>query len=194
MTSESTVSETAVSSTQPGRRKKSNVKKSAAKTQAKSKTNNSKSPRANGLLSQKAQKQKAAQIPTSQLTVEHYADRPNPELSWAAAILKRAKSTERQRKKAAEIMSRAGTERAGQKLSAFWQSMTPKQKRELAARGGRRRWEIWREEQAALHGNVSLDDNASQDGVGSLDGNVSLDGAASQDGVGSASSADETNL
>ena len=150
MTSESTELETAVSPTQSKRKATSATHKSVAKSKTKS-------PRADGSMSQKAQKQKAAQIPTSQLTVEHYADRPNPELSWAAAILKRSKSTERQRKKAAEIMSRAGTERAGKKLSAFWQNLTPEQKRDLAARGGRRRWEIWREEQASLHGAASLD-------------------------------------
>ena len=169
MTSESTESENAspsktaasaagrnkVGKTKAVTSKPATTKKSSAKSKAKT-------SRADGTLSQKAQKQKAAQIPTSQLTVEDYADRPNPELSWAAAILKRSKSTDRQRKKAAEVMSRAGTERAGKKLSAFWQNLTPEAKRELAARGGRRRWEIWREEQAALHGTL---DGASSDGA-----------------------------
>ncbi len=172
MTSESTELETAVNSTQQSRKKSSTAKKSTASSKKKL-------SRADGRLSQKAQKHKASQIPTSQLTVEHYADRPNPELSWAAAILKRTKSTERQRKKAAEIMSRAGTERAGKKLSAFWQSMTPEQKRELAARGGRRRWEIWREEQAALHGDTSLDGAASHNGVSAHEADGSHNGGVS---------------
>jgi hypothetical protein len=85
------------------------------------------------------------------LTVEHYADRPNPELSWAAAILKRGKSTPRQRAKAAAIMSRYGTKKSAPKIKSFWQALSPAEKREIAARGGRRRWEIWREQQAALH-------------------------------------------
>ncbi len=144
--------ETAATAVKKGRPKKAGDKIKAKK------------PRRASESSQKAQKQLASQIPTSQLTVENYADRPNPELSWAAAILKRTKSTERQRKKAAEIMSRAGTERAGKKLSQFWQSMTPEQKRELAARGGRRRWEIWREEQAALHGNAQNGDSQNPPG------------------------------
>lgn len=164
MTSESTESKTTIQSktesSAAGRKKAATTKAATAKkSSVKSKT---KTSRAGGSLSQKAQKQQASQIPTSQLTVEDYADRPNPELSWAAAILKRSKSTDRQRKKAAEIMSRAGTERAGKKLSAYWQNLSPEARRELAARGGRRRWEIWREEQAALHGTL---DGAANDGV-----------------------------
>lgn len=103
-------------------------------------------------LSQKARKQQLARVPTSELTVEHYADRPNPELSWAAAILKRQASGQRQRQKAAEIMSRVGVPNSSGKLSAYWKSLTPEQRHELAQRAGRRRWEIWREERERLEG------------------------------------------
>ena len=103
-------------------------------------------------LSQKALKQQLARVPTSELTVEHYADRPNPELSWAAAILKRQASGQRQRQKAAEIMSRVGVPNSSGKLAAYWKSLTPEQRHEIAQRAGRRRWEIWREERARMEG------------------------------------------
>ncbi|MDF2439816.1 MAG: hypothetical protein JWN98_800 [Abditibacteriota bacterium] len=103
-------------------------------------------------LSQKARKQQLSRVPTSELTVEHYADRPNPELSWAAAILKRQLSGQRQRQKAAEIMSRFGVPNSSGKLAAYWKSLTPEQRHEIAQRAGRRRWEIWREERARLEG------------------------------------------
>lgn len=103
-------------------------------------------------LSQKEKKRLAAKIPTSRLTVEHYADRPNPELSWAAAILKRGKSSDRQRAKAAAIMSRYGAKKSAPKIAAYWKALSPPEKHEIAARGGRRRWEIWREQRAATHG------------------------------------------
>jgi len=100
----------------------------------------------------RARKQQAARIPTAELTVEHYADRPNPELSWAAAILKRRRSGARQRQEAAEIMSRSGAAKSAPQLVAYWKSLTPEARSELAASGGRRRWEIWRQEQEALAG------------------------------------------
>ncbi len=101
-------------------------------------------------LSQKALKQQLSRVPSSELTVEHYADRPNPELSWAAAILKRQQSGEEQRRKAAEIMSRVGAPKSSGKLAAYLNSLTPEQRHEIAQRAGRRRWEIWREKQARL--------------------------------------------
>jgi len=88
-----------------------------------------------------------SQIPTSELTVEHYADRPNPELSWAAAILKRRNSGKVQRREAARIFSHAGGKR-----ESPWSKLPPEQRSEIARRGGVRRWEIWREEQARLEG------------------------------------------
>jgi hypothetical protein len=97
-------------------------------------------------------RQQLSRIPSSELTVEDYADRPNPELSWAAAILKRGRSGENQRKKAAEIMSRFGVPNSRGKLAAYLKAMPPEQRHELAQRAGRRRWEIWREEQARLQG------------------------------------------
>jgi hypothetical protein len=106
-------------------------------------------------LSQKALKQQVARIPTSELTVEHYADRPNPELSWAAAILKRQRSGARQRQKAAEIMSRYGVPGSSGRLAAYLKSLPPEERHELAQRAGRRRWEIWREKRARMEGNDS---------------------------------------
>ncbi len=88
-----------------------------------------------------------SKIPTSELTIEHYADRPNPELSWAAAILKRRNSGKIQRREAARIFSYA----AGKRQSP-WSKLPPEQRSEIARRGGVRRWEIWREEQARLEG------------------------------------------
>ena len=88
-----------------------------------------------------------SKIPTSELTIEHYADRPNPELSWAAAILKRRNSGKIQRREAACIVSEA----AGKRESP-WSKLPPEQRSEIARRGGVRRWEIWREEQARLEG------------------------------------------
>ena len=101
-------------------------------------------------LSKVALKQQIARVPTSELTVEHYADRPNPELSWAAAILKRRASGKRQRSEAARIFSQAS--RQGQ---STWSNLSPEQRSEIARRGGVRRWEIWREEQARLSGKSS---------------------------------------
>ena len=98
-------------------------------------------------LSQVALKQQAARVPTSELTVEHYADRPNPELSWAAAILKRRNSGKVQRREAARIFSHAGGKR-----ESPWSKLPPEQRSEIARRGGVRRWQIWREEQTRLEG------------------------------------------
>jgi hypothetical protein len=97
-------------------------------------------------------RQQLSRVPSSDLTVEHYADRANPELSWAAAILKRGRSGENQRKKAAEIMSRYGVPKSRGKLAAYLKALPPEQRHEIAQRAGRRRWEIWREEQARLQG------------------------------------------
>jgi hypothetical protein len=97
--------------------------------------------------SQKARKQQAARVPTSELTVEHYADRPNPELSWAAAILKRRASGKAQRREAARIVSQAFGKR-----ESPWSKLPPEQRSEIARRGGVRRWEIWREERARMEG------------------------------------------
>ncbi len=90
-------------------------------------------------------KKQISRIPTSELTVEHYADRANPELSWAAAILKRKASGKLQRREAALIFSRAS-----RKNQSNWSKLTPEQRSEIARRGGVRRWEIWREAQARL--------------------------------------------
>jgi hypothetical protein len=106
-------------------------------------------------LSQKARKQQLARIPSSELTVEHYADRPNPELSWAAAILKRGRSGARQRQKAAEIMSRFGAPASSGRLAAYLKSLPPEERHEIAQRAGRRRWEIWREHRAQMEGKGS---------------------------------------
>ena len=100
-------------------------------------------------------KRQEAKIPTSELTIEHYADRPNPELSWAAAILKRRNSGKLQRREAARIFSHAGGKR-----ESPWSKLPPKERSEIARRGGVRRWEIWREEQARLQGK----DNSSNSG------------------------------
>ncbi len=97
-------------------------------------------------------RQQLSRVPSSELTVEHYADRANPELSWAAAILKRGRSGENQRKKAAEIMSRYGVPNSRGKLAAYLKALSPEKRHEIAQRAGRRRWEIWREEQARLQG------------------------------------------
>jgi hypothetical protein len=97
-------------------------------------------------------RQQLSRVPSSELTVAHYADRPNPELSWAAAILKRGRSGGNQRKKAAEIMSRFGVPNSRGKLAAYLKALPPEQRHEIAQRAGRRRWEIWREEQARLQG------------------------------------------
>ena len=94
-----------------------------------------------------ALKRQAARIPTSELTMEHYADRPNPALSWAAAILKRERSGKLQRREAAAIISRAAD-----KSKSSWSKLSPEQRSEIARRGGVRRWEIWREEQARQAG------------------------------------------
>lgn len=88
-----------------------------------------------------------AKMPTSELTIEQYADRPNPELSWAAAILKRRNSGKLQRREAARIFSYA----AGKRQSP-WSKLSPEERSEIARRGGVRRWEIWREERARLEG------------------------------------------
>ena len=97
-----------------------------------------------------ALKAQVSKIPTSQLTIEHYADRPNPELSWAAAILKRRNSGKLQRQEAARVFSHA----AGKRESP-WSKLPPEERSEIARRGGVRRWEIWREEQARLEGKDS---------------------------------------
>lgn len=97
-------------------------------------------------------RQQLSRVPSSELTVEHYADRANPELSWAAAILKRGRSGENQRKKAAEIMSRYGVPNSRGKLAAYLKALPPEKRHEIAQRAGRRRWEIWREEQGRLQG------------------------------------------
>jgi hypothetical protein len=97
-------------------------------------------------------RQQLSRVPSSELTVEHYTDRANPELSWAAAILKRGRSGENQRKKAAEIMSRYGVPNSRGKLAAYLKALPPEKRHEIAQRAGRRRWEIWREEQARLQG------------------------------------------
>jgi hypothetical protein len=102
--------------------------------------------------SKREQRQQLSRIPSSELTVEHYADRANPELSWAAAILKRGRSGENQRTKAAEIMSRFGVPKSKGKLAAYLKALPPEERHEIAQRAGRRRWEIWREEQARLQG------------------------------------------
>jgi hypothetical protein len=94
-----------------------------------------------------ALKRQAARIPTSELTIEHYADRPNPALSWAAAILKRERSGKLQRREAAAIISRAAD-----KSKSSWSKLSTEQRSAIARRGGVRRWEIWREEQARLSG------------------------------------------
>ncbi len=101
-------------------------------------------------LSKRALKQQTALIPTSQLTVEHYADRPNPELSWAAAILKRRASSKAQRHAAAQIFSKSAN--SGK---SPWSKLPPEERSEIARRGGVRRWEIWREEKARLAGEKS---------------------------------------
>lgn len=86
-------------------------------------------------------------VPTAQLTIEHYADRPNPELSWAAAILKRKLSTKAQRLEAARIFQQAAN-----RPPSPWSGLPPQERSEIARRGGVRRWEIWREEQARKNG------------------------------------------
>lgn len=88
-----------------------------------------------------------SRIPTSELTIDHYADRANPELSWAAAILKRKASGKLQRREAARIFSQAS-----RKNESTWSKLIPEQRSAIARRGGVRRWEIWREEQARLAG------------------------------------------
>ncbi len=100
--------------------------------------------------SKRALKQQTARIPTSELTIEHYADRPNPQLSWAAAILKRRASGKLQRREAARIFSQACVKR-----ESPWSKLPAEERREIARRGGTRRWEIWREEQALLAGEKS---------------------------------------
>jgi hypothetical protein len=105
-------------------------------------------------------RQQLSRVPSSELTIEHYADRANPELSWAAAILKRGRSGESQRKKAAEIMSRFGVPKSRGKLAAYLKALPPEERHEIAQRAGRRRWEIWREEQARLHGKGGYRSNA----------------------------------
>lgn len=101
-------------------------------------------------LSKIAVKQQASLIPTAELTIEHYADRPNPKLSWAAAILKRRNSSKLQKREAAKIVSQA----AGERISP-WSKLTPEERSEIARRGGVRRWEIWREERARMSGKSS---------------------------------------
>jgi len=100
--------------------------------------------------SKRALKEQRARIPTSELKIEDYADRPNPELSWAAAILKRNRSGATQRREAARIFSEAGGKR-----QSPWTNLPPEERSEIARRGGVRRWEIWREEQAMLAGKQS---------------------------------------
>lgn len=95
--------------------------------------------------SKREMKSRMAQVPTSELTIHHYADRPNPELSWAAAILKRRNSDKIQRREAARVFSQAS-----RKHESTWSKLSPEQRSEIARRGGVRRWEIWREEQARL--------------------------------------------
>ena len=97
-------------------------------------------------LSQLALKKQAARIPTAELTVEHYADRPNPELSWAAAILKRKASGKLQRRAAAQIFKQSANRKSP------WSDLPPEERSEIARRGGVRRWEIWREEKAQQSG------------------------------------------
>lgn len=97
-----------------------------------------------------ALKKQMALIPTEELTVEHYADRSNPELSWAAAILKRRASTKTQRRAAAQIFSKAADRSKSQ-----WSFLPPEERSEIARRGGVRRWEIWREEKARQEGEGS---------------------------------------
>ncbi len=97
--------------------------------------------------SKRALKEQKALIPTSELKIEDYADRPNPELSWAAAILKRNRSGALQRREAARIFSDAGGKR-----QSPWTNLPPEERSEIARRGGVRRWEIWREEKARQEG------------------------------------------
>lgn len=104
--------------------------------------------------SKRALKGLLSKIPTSELTVEQYADRPNPELSWAAAILKRRNSGKIQRREAARIFSHA----AGKRQSP-WSKLSPEERSEIARRGGVRRWEIWREEKARLEGKSNSSDS-----------------------------------
>ena len=73
----------------------------------------------------------AARLATSDLTVEHYSDRANPQVSWAAAILKRAGSSEAQRREAARVFSAA----AGKRESP-WSKLAPEERSEIARRGG----------------------------------------------------------
>ena len=101
--------------------------------------------------SKRALKEQRARIPTSELKIEDYADRPNPELSWAAAILKRKNSSDAQRREAGRIVS----ESYEGKRESPWSKLPPEERSEIARRGGVRRWEIWREEQAMLAGKQS---------------------------------------
>ena len=93
-----------------------------------------------------------SRVPTAELTVGHYADLANPELSWAAAILKRKLSTKAQRLQAARIFSRAAN-----RAPIPWSNLPAEQRSEIARRGGVRRWEIWREEQAKKAGKLKDD-------------------------------------
>ncbi len=89
------------------------------------------------------QRKQLSLVPTEELTVEHYADRDNPVLSWAAAVLKRKLSSTAQRLEAAQVFRELAD-----RPPSPWSSLNSEQRSEIARRGGVRRWEIWREEQA----------------------------------------------
>ena len=98
------------------------------------------------------QRKQISRVPTSELTVEHYAERENPELSWAAAILKRKLSTKSQRQQAAQVLGDLA-----KRPPSPWSNLPAAERSEIARRGGVRRWEIWREEQSKKSGKPPAD-------------------------------------
>jgi hypothetical protein len=98
-------------------------------------------------ISKAEQRRQLSRVPTAELTIEHYADRDNPALSWAAAVLKRKLSTKAQRLEAAQVFRELAN-----RPPSPWSNLPAEQRSEIARRGGVRRWEIWREEQAKKDG------------------------------------------
>jgi hypothetical protein len=106
-------------------------------------------------LSKAQQRKQLSRVPTAELTVEHYADRDNPRLSWAAAVLKRKLSTKAQRLEAARVFKELAN-----RPPSPWSNLPAAERSEIARRGGVRRWEIWREEQARKEGKTKKADAA----------------------------------